>query len=410
MDNDYVKKLTGKDRSDYEFAAAHIINNCDVVAFEALIDKSDFLFDFIKENVKNRLLNVITNYNYKNLLCFLKIYSYDYEDLIISTLVKFADEDLTDEMLEKLENGSESEKAYAAKYFSFVNDSLALEFLRKYAFSDSDELLINSAEALLAMKDEESFNLAIEKLNSQDDFEKLSAVKFLVAFKAEKALPKLFEAMKKSSMSEHIAAEIPYLKRFSELINSEYKNDVILALSYILNGLGEIVSLSQIFDFELYEIFNQLIEGQFKNPDSKIAVLLLNAREKFNQLTENDEYIFDEDKSVKGEVFEIKKFLSNQDDDFWEMQAVLLSNELDENSDFVFFAIELVQESFVGGMATIFNAKIKHLLNSQNQTLILKTVEVLKSLNKLSDINKDEILNKVSDANIKLIIESVFNQ
>lgn len=94
MSNDYVKKLTGKDPKDFEFAAAHIINDCDVEAFSALVEKSDFLFDFIKKNVEKRLSNVITNYNYRNLLPFLKIYSPDYEDFIVSTLVSFANEEI----------------------------------------------------------------------------------------------------------------------------------------------------------------------------------------------------------------------------------------------------------------------------------------------------------------------------
>lgn len=405
MDNEYVKKLTGKDRNDYEFAAAHIINNCDSKAFDSLVEKSDFLFDFIKENVKKRLTNVITNYNYKNLLCFLKTYSFDYEELIISTLVKYADEDLTDEMLEKLENGTEDEKAYCAKYFAHINDPLSIEFLKKYSYSDFDPLAMNCAEALSVMKEEDSFSNALKKLKSEDEFEKLSAVKFLVAYKDERALLEIFEAMKKSPMAENIASEIPYLKNLLQLLDSEFKEDALFALNHLINGFGEIISLSQVFDFELFEVFNKLIESQMNQNDSKIATFLLTAKEKFNQLTENDEYIFDESKEVKSEIHELKNFLNSQPQEFWESQKGQFLSELTDNSDFVFSALELAQEFNL----TEAVDKLKNLLTSSNQTIILKTVEVLKSMNKLQEINKDEVLNKITDENIRLIIESNFD-
>lgn len=402
MNNDYVKKLTGKNPQDFEFAAAHIINNCDIEAFRALVEQSDFLFDFIKKNVETRLLKVVNNNNYKNLLPFLKIYSPDYENFIVSTLVKFADEDLTDEMLELLENGTEDEKAYCAKYFSNVNDTLAIDLLRKYAFSDFDSLAINSAQALSAMKDEYSYNLAIEKLKSEDEFEKLSAVRFLSAYKDTRALGVLFETMKKSSMPENIASEIPYLQNFMELLDTEFKEDTILAINYILNGLGEIILLGQLFDFQLFEGINALINMSAK--DSKIAVVLLNAKLKFEQLTENEEYIFDEDKDTKQEVYEIKNLLNAQPNEFWAKQTKLFQNELKEDSDFVFSALELVQEL---NSVDAFD-KLKELLNCSNQTIILKTVEVIKSLNKLSEIDKNFVLEKISDENIQAIINSLF--
>ncbi len=402
MDNEHVKKLTGKNPKDFEFAAAHIINSCDVEAFSALVDKSDFLFDFIKENVKKRLAKVINKTNCKNLLCFLKIYSYDYEELIISNLVKFADEDLTDDMLNRLENGSGDEKAYAAKYFSRINDSLAIDLLRKYSYSDFDSLALNCAEALSAMKDEESFNTAMEKLKSNDDFERLSAVRFLTAYNDKRALRVLFEAMKKSSMSENIASEIPYLQSFLELLDTDFKDDTLLAVNYIINGLGEIVALSQIFDFQLFEVFEKLISGE-KN--SRISTILLNAKQKFEQLTENEEYIFDEDKSIKEEVYEIKKLLNSQPSDFWEAQKKQFLNELREDSNYVFSALELVQEL---GLVEAFD-KLKKLLDSSNQTIILKTVEVMKVLNKLGEVDRDVVLEKISDENIRLIILNCFS-
>lgn len=70
--------------------------------FKALVAKDDFLFDFVKQNVSDRIANAVNQTNYKNVLSFLKIYSPSYEEVIISTLVKYADEDLTDRRLEFL--------------------------------------------------------------------------------------------------------------------------------------------------------------------------------------------------------------------------------------------------------------------------------------------------------------------
>lgn len=402
MQNEYVKKLTSKNPKDFEFAAAHIINNCDLEAFSALVEQSDFLFDFIKKNVEKRLSKVITNCNYKNLLYFLKIHSTDYEDLIVSTLVKFADEDLTDEMLERLEDGSNEEKAYAAKYFSRINDSLAIDLLKKYSYSEFDPLALNCAEALSAMKDEDSYSFALEKLKSEDEFEKLSAVRFLSVFNDKRAVGVLFEAMKKSSMPEHIASEIPYLHSFIELLDTNHKLETILATNYIISGLGELIGLSQVFDFQLFEILEKLINSQ--ENDSKIALLLVNAKNKFEQLTENDEYLFDEDKSIKTEVYEIKNFLNSQSNKFWEEQKTLFQSELNENSDFIFSALELVIDL---NLVEVLD-RLKSLVSSSNQTIILKTIEVIKSLNRLDEIDKNKVLEKISDENIKLIIKSIF--
>lgn len=402
MKSEYVKKLTGKDPKDYEFAASHIINESDVDAFSLLVEKSDFLFDFIKVNVAKRLSAAVSDKNYKNLLSFLTVYSPDYEEFLISSLVKYADEEITDYMLEKLENGSESEKTYSAKYFSQIQDPLALEELRNCSYCEFEPLAINCASALASFKDDFSYEIAMERLKSGDEFEKLSAVKFLSAYGDLRALDSIFAAMKTSSMPENIVSEIPYMKSFLELLDGKSKDDVILAINHVINGLGEIISLSQLFDFQLFEIFERMINAQKNEQNSKVAVLLLNARDKFDQITENDEYLFDEDKNVKNEVFEIKKLLNAQSNEFWAIQEDLFLKELDEKSEFVFAALELVEKLKIEKFDVL-----KSLLNA-NQTVILKTIEVLKSLNLLGEISKEEVLKNVADENIKAIIVSLF--
>ena len=385
-----LKKLTGKNKNDYEAVAKHLVDDCDVELFKELVDNDDFLFDFVKNNVAQRIENAVNQNNYQNLVEFLKYYSQSYEDVIIDSLVKYADEDLTDLMLDKFENGCDNEKTYAAKYFAKIQDPLAYEFLRLNSYSDNEFLAQNCAMTLGAWHDEKSFDEAIEKLQNTDDFEKLSAVKFLTAYGDKKAVPKLFEAMKTSTMAENIAGEIPYLVPLYELIKTDYEN-ALLAIIYITNALGEILPLSVVFDFEFFEVFEELINN---HDDSKVAITLLNARDKFDTLTENDEYLYDEDKNTKNEIFDIKKLLNSAKKKDLEKY---INDELREDSPFVFTALDFATDELT----------IRELLKSNNQTLILKTAEVLKSLGNFDETARTVALLKVTDINIKAIIRAL---
>lgn len=387
---DNLKKLTGKNKNDYEAVAKHLVDDCDVELFKELVDNDDFLFDFVKNNVAQRLENAVNQNNYQNLIEFLKYYSQSYEDAIVGSLVKYADEDLTDLMLDKFENGCDNEKAYAAKYFAKIQDPLAYEFLRLNSYSDNEFLAQNCAMTLGAWHDEKSYDEAIEKLQNSDDFEKLSAVKFLTAYGDKKAVPKLFEAMKNSTMAENIAGEIPYLVPLYELIKSDYEN-ALLAIIYITNALGEILPLSVVFDFELFEVFEDLINN---HEDSKMAITLLNAKGKFETLTENDEYLFDEDKNTKNEIFDIKKLLNSAKKKDLEKYV---NDELREDSPFVYTALDFATDELA----------IRELLKSNNQTLILKTAEVLKFLGNFDETARTVALLKVTDINIKAIIRAL---
>lgn len=383
-----LKKLTGK--FGYEPIAKHLVNDCDTELFKELVESDSFLFDFVKQNVAQRIDAQVNENNYKNLIEFLKFYSPSYEDVIVSALVKYANEDLTDLMLEKFENGTDDEKTYIAKYFAKIQDPLAYEFLKKNSYSENEFLAQNCATTLGQWHDEASYNFAIEKLKDEDDFEKLSAVKFLVAYGDKKAVPMIIDAMKDSAMSENIAGEIPYLEDIFSLMSENFQ-DALLMLNYIINALGEILSLAVVLDFELFEVFEQLIN---KSEDSKVAVVLINAREKFETLTENDEYIFDEDKETKNEIFDIKKLLESLNKKELEK---LLNEELEENSPFVFTALDFSTDVLA----------IRELLKSNNQTVILKTVEVLKKLGYLDENTKTIALLKVTDINIKSIIRAL---
>lgn len=388
--NEQLKKLTGKNKNDYEAVAHHLINDCDTELFKELVDNDDFLFDFVKNNVADRIAGQINEKNYHNLIEFLKYYSPFYEDVIVSSLIKYADEDLTDILLDKFENGTTEEKIYAAKYFAKIQDPLAHEFLVMNAYSENEYLSQNCASALAQWNDVESYNIAITKLHCGDDFDKLAAVKFLVAYGNKSAVPAIIDTMKNSAMPENIAGEIPYLESLFDLIDKSYE-DTLLVINYIINGLGEILPLSVVFDFELFEVFEKLINNY---DDSKYAIVILNAQEKFDTLTENDEYLFDEDKETKNEINDIKKLLKSVNKKDLEKY---INDELEEDSPFVFTALDFATDVFA----------VRELLKSNNQTLILKTAEVLKNLGNFDETARTVALLKVTDINIKAIIRAL---
>ena len=386
--SDKLKKLTGKNPKDFEPVAFDVINIPDVELFKELIDNEDFLFDFIKQNVANRLAKVCNSSNYLNLLQFLKYYSPSYEDVIISNLVKFSDEDLTDKMLAIFEDGTDDEKTYCAKYFSIVQDSLALDFLKENAYSENSSLSANCATALALFGDTESKNEALLKLKSDDEFEKLDGVRFLVAYGDKSVIPAIVDVMKTSSFAENIAGDLLYLTDLFSLYKTN-KTDALFVFNSVINGLGEILGLAQIFDFRLYEFIEMLLKEQ---TDSEIAVVLANAKDKFNTLTENDEYLFDETKDVKQEVIDIKQLLSS-----FKVNQSLINAELKSESLFVFTALEFANNE----------SAIRGLLISANQTVVLKALEMLKQMNSLTKEDKNLALSSVTSEDIKSVIVAI---
>lgn len=386
--SDKLKKLTGKNPKDFEPVAFDVINIPDVELFKELIDNEDFLFDFIKQNVANRLAKVCNSSNYLNLLQFLKYYSPSYEDVIISNLVKFSDEDLTDKMLAIFEDGTDDEKTYCAKYFSIVQDSLALDFLKENAYSENSSLSANCATALALFGDTESKNEALVKLKSDDEFEKLDGVRFLVSYGDKSVIPAIVDVMKTSSFAENIAGDFLYLTDLFSLYKTN-KTDALFVFNSVINGLGEILGLAQIFDFRLYEFIEMLLKEQ---TDSEIAVVLANAKDKFNTLTENDEYLFDETKDVKQEVMDIKQLLSS-----FKVNQSLINAELKSESLFVFTALEFANNE----------SAIRELLISANQTVVLKALEMLKQMNSLTKEDKNLALSSVTSEDIKSVIVAI---
>ena len=106
----YFKDLISKDKNKAQEAASYLVNNGDVKLFEMLVAKSDYLFDFIRNNIYKYIESAVSKDNYLNILKFFDVYSVYYDDLFASILAKHATQDLTDEIFKMLEKGSESQK------------------------------------------------------------------------------------------------------------------------------------------------------------------------------------------------------------------------------------------------------------------------------------------------------------
>lgn len=386
---DLIKKLTGKNPSEYEAVAKSLVDNSDVELFAKLVKQDDFLFDFVKNNVSNRIKSACNKDNYLNLMAFFDCYSPSYDTMIAEVLYNFGGHELLPVMKEIFANGDEGKKAYAVKFFSMVEKDCIQEILpalRKSAESEFEPLSANSIEVL---QDDEIFEQeALKKLNSNDEFEQYNGVKYLVGLKAVDTLSEILAVMKKSSLSENIAAEIPYLVSADELVKSE---DGILVLCNIVNAIPEIIPPSAVIDYNLFEIFEKLYNNSLT---SASAVLLRLAQDKFAELTANEEYLFDCDKNTKEEVGEINKLLASFDS--FKLKS-LLYDELFEESDFVFFAIDFVDEV----------EELEALLDSKNPTLILKVLSILKQKGKLTGAHKELALKNIQDDNFKQYIEAV---
>ena len=388
---DLIKKLTGKNPDEYEGVAKSLVDNSDVNLFAKLVKQDDFLFDFVKNNVANRIKKAVNQDNYLNLLNFLDNYSPSYDSVIAECLYNFGGIEILPAMKEIFVNGNVEKKAYALKYFSFVPREYVEELLpliRQTAVSEFEPLSINSIEVLSKMNDEIFKTEALQKLNSEDEFEQYNGVKYLVAFKALDALPQILQVMKKSSLSVNIASEIPYLVPVEDLIKTD---DGVLVLCNIVSAIPEIIPPSAVIDYNLFSIFEDLY---LNNLSSSSAVLLRLAQEKFAELTSNDEYLYDCDKNTKDEVFAINQLLVGIDS--YKLKN-LLYDELYDESDFVFFAVDFVDEQ----------EELEVLLDSLNPTLILKVLSILKEKGKLTSEHKTSALNTINADEIKQYIDAL---
>lgn len=388
---DLFKAITGKNPAEFEHAAQVLVNTPDIELFKKLVKQDDFLFDFIKNNVAKRIQNACNKDNYLNLMEFFDYYSPSYDTMIAEVLHQYGGLEILPVMKEIFLTGSNEKKAYAVKFFTFAPNEFLNEILpeiRITAKSDFDALAANSIEVLAKFGDKISRDEAFNNLQSKDEFEQYEAVKFLVTYGAKDTVFDIINVMKNSSLAENIACEIPYLTPIEDLLSEDFDSG-ILVLCNIINAIPEIVPPSAAIDYNLLEVFENLY---YESLTSSSALLLRLAKDKFRELTENEEYLFDCDKNTKDEVNNLNNFLSKINTN---KLNSLLYDELYDESDFVFFAVDYAQGT----------EELETLLDSQNQTLILKVLTLLKEKQGLTDSLKEIALKNITNQDIKQVIE-----
>ena len=111
------------------------------------------------------------------MLNFLDNYSASYDSVIAEGLYNFGGVEILPALKEIFVNGNVEKKAYALKYFSLIPREYIEELLpliRQTALSEFEPLSINSIEVLSKMDDEIFKSEALQRLNSEDEFEQYS--------------------------------------------------------------------------------------------------------------------------------------------------------------------------------------------------------------------------------------------
>lgn len=399
-----VKTITSKDEKQAIVLLTEMIDNSDTDLFKELVKQSEYLFPFIIDNVCERFEKSIKASNYKNLLNFFDCYSPFYDRIFAMAVKVFGDSETKGKMLDFLKNGSTAQKTYAARYFEKEKNYFSAKNLIDNAFSDDEYLADACAAALGALNEQKSYDIALEKLQSSDDFEALKGLNFFVSYIKNPPMEDIFEALNKSGMPENFAGKIAYIKPLPQLVQEDLKNSLTVT-DNILTGFGEILPLSEVFNFELYDTIGMLSETGENEYSSQIASVLLRAKQKFDMLSSNEEYIFDEDKNTKEEIFAINKLLNSFGKSFWKKCEKDLLGELEQDIKRIHSALEIIRENEI--KEAVPNI-IDMLYENEDETIICEGVTTLKALDGISFLDKDDILSKFENENLKIITAECF--
>ncbi len=411
LKNKLVDDLLKKDKKISQAAASEIINNADLDAWVYLVENADYILDFIKRNATQKLFMECNSQNIFNLFEFLDYHSPDLDEFVATAFAEFCNDEIVDAMSEFLKNGTNQQKAYAAKFFSIVTKPETAEFLFEASKSDYAPLTDNCALALGALRDKKSYEYYLELLANEDEWKVLSAAGFLSLYGDKNAILPMLRVMSNFNMSEHIAGEIASLEKLSVLFKDENQEIQELSLECfdnILSGLVQIWSLSALFSFEVKACIGKLFEllkegGVFRN---KYSQLLLKAKNRLEFYNNNDEYKYDEDRNTLQELEDICGILNSYPESFWEAQIDNVFEELDSDS----------QKRKIAALNLISDMKIDYAaqellkkLNTDDEKMLCEIIIAISNVGGISQIsNKDEILSKIQNATLKAIIENIF--
>jgi len=386
----FIKNITSKDIKLSHSTIENMIKTSDIEAFGLLCEKADFIFPFLKERITNDFIKLIKAEDLNALFKFSEIYCADFEDMVVNSWVKFATQDLTDEILDLFENGSLKQKAYCAKYFVKIQDPLALEYLNKYAFFDFEPLKTNCALALSAFGDKEILNKMKEIiLKSDDDFEKLNAFNFLTTYGGVEQIKFTLENAFSSPFVINIITNILDFNEINYLKEILDKKTLIQIFQLIIEEYPEDLSLDSCYYWNLAD-FIKLIYSYKTSYSNNVLIL---ACEKFKEFSENDIYTFDFDKNVKAEIKNIFKLLNSFELNF---DSKSFENEFELN-----LILEVIKELKLNEKAQ----ELALLFNEVNDEKKAQIAQILKDFNQIDLINFEKV-EKIQNKNIKALIMS----
>lgn len=386
----FIKNITSKDIKLSHATIETMIKTKDLNAFKLLCEKSDFIFPFLKERISTDFIKLIKKEDLKVIFDFSKIYCIDFENIIVNSWIKYASEDLTDEILDLFENGTNDQKAYCAKYFSKIQDPLALEYLNKYALNNFEPLKTNCALALSAFGDVEILNKMKNLIEtSDDDFEKLNAFNFITTYGGDEQIKYVLQNAFSNPFATNIITNILDLNEINYLKNILDEKTLIRIFQIIIEEYPEDLPLDTCYYWNLID-FIKLIYSFDNNYAKNILIL---AREKFTEFSENDIYTFDFDKNIKAEIKSISQSLNALKLNF---DVQNFKNEYELN-----LILEIIKELKLIDYSDYLANLFAEVQDEKKAQIAL----ILKEFNKINLINKD-ILKTIQNENIKALIES----
>ncbi len=397
---DLLKNITSKDKNLYESTIKNLVKSGDCDDFKNLCENSEFIFSFIKEKIINDFVKLINKNDLDRIFKFAKIYSYDFEDLIVKSWLKYADEDLTDTLLELFEKGTDFEKTYCARYFTFIKDPLALDYLYENVKKDFIPLKINCAKALSAFSDTKILNEMKDLiLNSKDEFEKVSAYTFILAYGGIESVK---FCLNNCFTSPFLADIISALLDFNDFsILKENLDGILIAriFSVLIENYPENISLNTIIYYQISDFIKYLS----KTDNIYIKNILAIAKYNFNEYAQNEIYSFDLDKNTKNELKNISNYLNALNFDFKGIEK-----EFDYIDEIYRFdaALKVINNYQLLNYTDILADKINKKLLPLN--LLTCSVQVLKNLGKINLVEKQNI-ETIKDNNIRAFLLSCYS-
>lgn len=389
-----AKNLLNKNPEISKKAAYDILNNADFESFKTLTENEEEIFDFIKSKIVKNFISKTDKNNLKSTFAFAKIYTKSFEDVVLVPWLKFANEDLTDEILELFEHGKEDEKIYCAKYFEKINDPLALEYLNKFAKSNNIELKNACAKALFAFGDNTLRNEYLEILeNSKDDFEKFEAANFLINFGDFNDIKKIAETMEDTAFFPNLALDILYNLDLFNIKDKFLKNNLLDA---VIGAMPEDLPLDIVFDLNLKEYFENELKNELNSIEERI---LADFKNLIDLVSENNIYTFDLNKEAKAEIKDLALVFKDFKPDFNK-----ISKELNEDEKRAKKALDTLFQA-----EKAFENEIIELLNKTKSPILLcEGARYAKEFDFLNKINKADLLEKFTNVNAKALFESYF--